>query len=655
MSFVKPFKPLITTGIAVVMSVLASLLIAVPLYLPALPVLLVLAFLVGLFDRSRRFVIVWTILSVCWATILLFIGSGGIEPGAVVTLASTVLLITLLSKQRLQQLSYRDNAEQLRDFTDAVPQFLWRARPDGSVDYFNRQYFDITGEDPKDGVATQNWERHIHPDDLPDFKSVWADAVANADAVRTLFRVRHKAGGYIWMSGRGYAVRGSDGTIQHWYGGLFDVSAEIAATDEVKRLAGELNERIRRQSDELALSQERFRTLFEDMNIAYAEQDIRQAKLMIEQAKANGATSFSRLAAENPDFIDSCIAAVKVNRVNDALLHMMGYADHAELVAKPPSQNAVDSRRVMQQQLEAMFEGRHHFTTTATLLGKDDREVTVAVGVNVSADWSLSLSTHIDITGQLQAREAAAAAREDLARASRALTIGAVSTSLAHELNQPLLALNMAAKTAKRWLSKAPPQIEEAHLALDRVSSNTERMNSIIKNTRERLVKGRREPVRLDLRDLLTETGQLLELELAGRNVSLRLSIPDNAAEIFADRIELQQVFTNLIINAADAMANLKRSKTIEIVARRSKANESLVEVRDNGSGISQENIHQIFQPFFSTKSGGMGMGLQISRSIVEGFGGTLSAKNNDSGGATFTLTLPAGEPSELNENRSIA
>jgi hypothetical protein len=167
----------------------------------------------------------------------------------------------------------------------------------------------------------------------------------------------------------------------------------LAATERAREIAEKMESQARSYADEIARSEVRYATLFSDMNHAHAEQDISEAKRMIDEAKANGATSFERLAASNPEFIDRCLAAVKVNRVNDALLNMMGYADHAELVAKPPTENAVDSRRVMQEQLHAMFDGRHHFASTATLIGKDNRKVTVAVGINVPDDWSVSLST----------------------------------------------------------------------------------------------------------------------------------------------------------------------------------------------------------------------------------------------------------------------
>jgi len=424
----------------------------------------------------------------------------------------------------------------------------------------------------------------------------------------------------------------------------------LAATEREREIAEKMESQARSYADEIARSEVRYATLFSDMNHAHAEQDISEAKRMIDKAKANGATSFERLAAENPEFIDRCLAAVKVNRVNDALLNMMGYVDHAELVAKPPTENAVDSRRVMQEQLHAMFDGRHHFASTATLIGKDNRKVTVAVGVNVPDDWSVSLSTHIDITEQLRDREAILSAREDLARASRALAVGAISTTLSHELNQPLLAIGLGTKSAERWLERTPPRLEEVARSLEGIRLNADRMSAIIRNTRDKLVKGAKEPRRVDLRQLLTETSYVLEDDLAARHSRMQLSLDDDAIEVMADRTDIQQVFINLITNAAEAMAQVECERIVTITSRRSTEQRLTIEVSDNGPGISDENLKLVFQPFFSTKSGGMGMGLQICRSIIESFGGTLNVRNNQGRGATFIISLPLPPASDTGQ-----
>lgn len=419
----------------------------------------------------------------------------------------------------------------------------------------------------------------------------------------------------------------------------------VRVTKDLQRSIRSLDHIVQERTHELAESSKRYHTLFDDMNIAYAEQDISVAKQMIDQAKLDGATSFERLASEDPDFIDQCLAAVKVNRVNNALLHMMGYVDHDELIAKAPSENAVDARRVMMQQLKAIFEEQHHFTTTATLLGKDNRRVTVAVGVNTSPDWTISLSTHIDITERLRAQEMFAAARDDLARASRSLTIGAVSTSLAHELNQPLLALGVAAQTARRWLTKETPQVSEALQALERVTVNATRMNAIMQSTREKLLRRAGRLERLDLRSLIVDTERLLEPDLRTRNVILRVSCP--SAIVLAERVEIQQVLINLIMNAADAMKDVVGVRIVRITVQRPVPGSVQVEISDNGSGISEDDLPHLFDPFFTTKSGGMGMGLRICRTIIEGFNGTIDARNSEDGGAVFRFVLPSPDSAE--------
>lgn len=368
---------------------------------------------------------------------------------------------------------------------------------------------------------------------------------------------------------------------------------------------------------------------------------------MIDGLRAAGITNFRAYIVANPHFVDKCLASIRVNRVNGALLNMMGYRDHEELVAKPPTENAVDSRRVMTQQLEAMFDERHHFMTTATLLGKDNRRVTVAVGVNASADWAVSLSTHIDITERLQADEMVMEARGELARVNRALTIGALSSSLAHELNQPLLALGMSAQAAKRWLARTPPDIAQAEATLEKVTYNAERMDAIIRNTRLKLVRGASPLVSIELTDVLAETAMLLEHDVETKRVRLIVAPSPRTFYVKAVRIELQQVLTNIVLNAAEAMQHVRDNRIIRISIEPQGSTVAIV-IADNGPGIAKEHLSHIFEPFFTTKAGGMGMGLQICRNIVDGFNGALKAENGPQGGAIFRIELPLAATDEM-------
>lgn len=427
---------------------------------------------------------------------------------------------------------------------------------------------------------------------------------------------------------------------------LREVQAAYAKRDgELKLATATLEERVLERTKELARSESRFRTLFQDMNIAYAEQDIRAAKAILDEAKAAGAKDFRTLAAEHPEIIDRCIASITVTTVNDALLAMMGYDDHDDLVRKPPTENAENARKVMTQQLEAMFEGRRHFTTATVLVGKNGRRVPVAIGVNVPADWSASLSTHIDITEQQRAHEIILSARDDLARANRAVTVGALSTSLAHELNQPILAIGLDAETSKRWLSRSPPEIDEALLAIGRVAQSAARVKAIMRRTREKLVKGSRMLEEVDVAELASETATLLERDLRNRRATLQIEPSNERLVVSADRVEIQQVLINLIVNAADAMLATDGERLVRVTMARVSGNAVAVTVEDHGPGVPEDRLNVIFEPFFSTKPGGMGMGLQICQSIITDFGGKLTVINRATGGASFSFTVPEVRP----------
>lgn len=312
-----------------------------------------------------------------------------------------------------------------------------------------------------------------------------------------------------------------------------------------------------------------------------------------------------------------------------------------------PTDNAEDAVRIMTLQLEALFEGRRHFTGTATLVGKDDRRVPIIVGVNVDPEWRSSLSTMVDISEQKNAHDMMIAAREELARANRIATVGALSVSLAHEINQPLLALSVDIRTCMRWLAKDPPAVDEAVRIVDRLARNADRATDIVRTTRERLTKGRRTSAPLDLCALIEETKVLLERDLSSRQAQVEVNCPAGLPAVMADRIEVQQVLINLLINAGDAMTAVPaHQRRMDIVVSvPDHGEEVVVAVRDHGPGVAPEDAKRIFEPFFTTKATGIGMGLQICRSIIEAFGGSLTYQPADGGGALFRFSLPTVEP----------
>jgi len=252
----------------------------------------------------------------------------------------------------------------------------------------------------------------------------------------------------------------------------------------------------------------------------------------------------------------------------------------------------------------------------------------------------------VDVTEREQLQQTQMAAQAELARASRAATVGALSASIAHEINQPLGAVVMNAQTCLRWLGKDPPDVEAAMRAAERTVRDGRRAAEIVQRTRGQLVRDERSDAAIDLRALVEETVALLEAELGAHAARVVTRFAPAVPPVRADRVAVQQVLINLITNGVHAMADTPaaaRELTVGVDGPIGlDAPEVRVSVRDRGKGIADEAHARLFEPFFTTKRGGMGMGLAICRSTVESYGGRLTAANHEEGGAVFAFALPA-------------
>ena len=231
-------------------------------------------------------------------------------------------------------------------------------------------------------------------------------------------------------------------------------------------------------------------------------------------------------------------------------------------------------------------------------------------------------------------------AREDLAHVSRVTTMGELTVSLAHEVNQPITAALTNANTCMLWLDGDRPNIEEARAAAMRIVQDGTRASDIISRIRLLFKKGTPERSPVDVNDLIREMIVLLRGEAARYGIAVRTELAANLAAVTGDRVQLQQVLLNLIVNGIDAMKEIDRTRELTISSRPGSAHVQ-VSVSDTGVGLPARQPDQIFTAFFTTKAHGTGMGLSISRSIVESHGGRLWAEGNPSHGATFHVTLP--------------
>jgi C4-dicarboxylate-specific signal transduction histidine kinase len=241
-----------------------------------------------------------------------------------------------------------------------------------------------------------------------------------------------------------------------------------------------------------------------------------------------------------------------------------------------------------------------------------------------------------------QALERLRQAQADLAHANRVTIMGELTASLAHEVNQPIAAALTNANTCLLWLARDTPDVGEARAATRRIVQDATRAGEIITRIRLLFKKGRPKLEQVDINDIIREIVALLRNEATRYGVSVRTELAGDLPPIMGDRVQLQQVMMNLIMNSIDAMKSVDGTREVAIASERAGTGQMMVSVSDTGVGLPSQHADRIFNAFVTTKVDGTGMGLSISRSIVEAHGGRLWAADNSPRGATFYLTLSA-------------
>jgi C4-dicarboxylate-specific signal transduction histidine kinase len=257
-----------------------------------------------------------------------------------------------------------------------------------------------------------------------------------------------------------------------------------------------------------------------------------------------------------------------------------------------------------------------------------------------------------DITERKRAEEALRQAQTDLAHASRLTTMGEFTASLAHEVNQPIAAALTSANSCLRWLEGEVPNLDKARAAAMRIVNDGTRAAEIISRIRMLFKKGTPQRELVDVNEVVREMIVLLEDEASRHSISVRTELAEDLPHVIGDRVQLQQMLMNLIVNGVDAMHDVDRPRELIVKSQPAENNELLMSVSDTGVGLPRHQADQIFNAFFTTKTHGTGMGLRISRSIIESHGGRLWAADNSPRGATFCFTLPT-KAGQMNDTRS--
>ena len=234
-------------------------------------------------------------------------------------------------------------------------------------------------------------------------------------------------------------------------------------------------------------------------------------------------------------------------------------------------------------------------------------------------------------------------AEAELAHANRVATMGQLTASIAHEVNQPIAALLMNAEAAARWLARQPPNLEEARPLIDRIISDGKRAADIVSRIRDFSKKAPARRGKLELNGAIVEVIGLTRAAMSHHGVLAKMQLSEGLPDVLGDRVQLQQVMLNLIMNAIEAMSEARR-RTARTVDQHPQGRDGrvLVAVSDSGPGLTPASLARIFEPFYTTKSSGLGLGLSICRSIVEAHGGRLWATPNEPRGAVFSHDVAA-------------
>jgi PAS domain S-box-containing protein len=309
-----------------------------------------------------------------------------------------------------------------------------------------------------------------------------------------------------------------------------------------------------------------------------------------------------------------------------------------------PRMHPEDRAKVQEIKERAISEKSDYEVEHRIILPDGTVKYTQTVGhpvLNASGDVEQFVCTMMDVTERKHAEEALRQAQADLARVTRVTTMGELTASLAHEVNQPITAAVTDARTCLRWLNRNEPDLEEARKAASRVVKDATRAAEIISRIRLLFKKGAPQRELVDMNEIIRDMIVLLRGETAQQNILVGTDLAADLPPVMADRVQLQQVLMNIMINGIEAMKDIDGTRDLIIRSQRGEEGQLMVCVADTGVGLPPQKTEQIFNAFFTTKPQGTGMGLRISGSIIESHGGRLWAADNSPRGASFYFTLP--------------
>ena len=499
------------------------------------------------------------------------------------------ILLTDIDDRKHAEEALRASSQNFRLMVDSIPGLLCTNTAAGEVELVNQTLLNYTGKSLEE---LKNWSLVVHPGDLPAVASLWAHSVQTGHPFNVEVRIRRADGVYRWFHCRGLPLRDIDDRIVRWYNLLTDIED-------------------RQQAEEALLERERDLALIIETIPALVWCAAPAGELTYVNERVLNYTGSTPDALAQAGWID--------------FLH----PDDVEPTVRAWTHSvATGEQHEVQYRLRRGDGAYRWFHVLGQPVRDQEGQVTRWYGLL------------IDIEDRKNAEETLRQTQGRLSRASQIATVGELAASIAHEVNQPLSAVVANGHACLRWLLADPPNVAKAQQAAERIVRDGKDAGEVVRRIRALFKGAPLEKVPLDLNEVIGEVIDLLRSETARKRVSVETSLETELAAVVGDRVQLQQLILNLLLNGIEAMEPVvNRPRKLAIRTSRQNAETALVEIRDCGVGL--EDPERVFEAFFTTKENGMGMGLAICRSIVDAHDGRLWAASGEGFGTTFCVTLP--------------
>ncbi len=482
-----------------------------------------------------------------------------------------------------------------RQMADSAPVMIWMSGRDKLCTYFNKRWLDFTGQ-PMDHELGDGWSKGVHSDDFQQCLATHAPAFDARQEFQIEYRLRRFDGEYRWILDTGAPRFDSDGAFEGYIGSCIDITEQ-------------------------------------KLNAEALCQGEASVRLLLESTHAM------------PWIADA--VSWRFTYIGPQAVKLLGYPSQTWYAdgfwvnhIHPDDRDAAMALCLEKSQREVDYEFDYR------MVAANGRVVWIHDLVHVESDGGtpkILRGYMIDVTKRRDAEEELRRMQDQLVRAGRVIMMGELVASIAHEVNQPLSAIISNAQTVQRLLARPKCDMGEIREAVEDIIQDGRRASAVISRIYGSLRNAPLQRQPLNINELISEVANLMRREITRRRITVKLELVESLPQVLGDAVQLQQVILNLMANGADAMDRVVRDQREMLVRSSLNGNGAVVtSVSDVGVGIDPRSLDRIFSTFFTTKPGGMGMGLAICKSIIEGHGGTISVSRNAKWGTTFQFTLPA-------------